>query len=64
MLYNFIEGILEGFIFMFKLLIMGALIWLSALPVVCILISGASGWWMLTYLLIFPIDYAAFFVMT
>lgn len=64
MIWKFIEGMLEGFAFMFKLIIMTILIWLSALPLVCILINGASGWWILTYLLIFPIDYAAYFVMT
>jgi hypothetical protein len=52
---NFLIGFLAGIFFLIKFICAVAMVWIAAMPVVSILVCGASGWWMLSYLLIVPI---------
>jgi hypothetical protein len=51
---NFLIGFLAGILILIKFIGFMALVWIAAMPVVAILVYGASGWWMLSYLLIIP----------
>ena len=55
MIDRFISGFIIGFEFLFKAFCAVAMVWIAAMPVVAILVYGASGWWMLSYLLIVPV---------
>lgn len=55
MLDNFLIGFLAGIFILIKLICAVAMVWIAAMPVVAILVYGASGWWMLSYLLIIPV---------
>ena len=52
---NFLIGFLAGIFLLIKFIGFMALVWIAAMPVVAILVYGASGWWMLSYLLIIPV---------
>ena len=52
---NFLIGFLAGIFLLIKFIGFMALVWIAAMPVVAILVYGASGWWMLSYLLIVPV---------
>ncbi len=52
---NFLIGFLAGIFILIKFICAVAMVWIAAMPVVAILVYGASGWWMLSYLLIIPI---------
>ena len=60
MLKRFFFGLLDGFEFLFKLILTMAMGTLGVLPIIIILIYNASVWWMLSYLLIIPIICGAF----
>lgn len=55
MIERFLYGFIVGFEFLFKAFCAIATVWIAAMPVVSILVYGASGWWMLSYILIVPI---------
>ena len=55
MIYNFLIGFLAGIFLLIKFIGFMALVLIAAMPVVAILVYGASGWWMLSYLLIVPV---------
>ena len=55
MFERFLLGFINGFEFLFKVFCAVAIVWIAVMPVVSILIYGASGWWMLSYILIVPI---------
>ena len=55
MIEKFLFGFISGFEFLFKALCAVAMVWIAAMPVVSILVYGASGWWMLSYILIIPV---------
>lgn len=55
MFERFFFGLLDGFEFLFKLIVTMAMGAVGTLPIVMILIYNASGWWMLSYLLIIPV---------
>ena len=55
MIERFLSGFIIGFEFLFKAFCAVAMVWIAAMPVVAILVYGASGWWMLSYLLIIPV---------
>ena len=55
MIDRFISGFISGFEFLFKAFCAVAMVWIAAMPVVSILAYGASGWWMLSYILIVPV---------
>ena len=55
MFERFLFGFVSGFEFLFKAFCAVTMVWIAALPVVSILVYGASGWWMLSYVLIIPI---------
>ena len=52
---DFLIGFLAGIFLLIKFIGFMALVWIAAMPVVAILVYGASGWWMLSYLLIIPV---------
>ena len=54
MLDNFLIGFLVGIFVLIKFICAVAVVLIAAMPVVAILVYGASGWWMLSYLLIVP----------
>ena len=54
MFERFFFGLLDGFDFLFKLIVTMTMGAVGALPIVMILIYNASGWWMLSYILIVP----------
>ena len=54
MLDNFLIGFLAGIFVLIKFICAVAMVLIAAMPVVAILVYGASGWWMLSYLLIVP----------
>lgn len=51
---NFLIGFLAGIFVLIKFICAVAMVLIAAMPVVAILVCGASGWWMLSYLLIVP----------
>ena len=51
---NFLIGFLAGIFVLIKFICAVAMVLIAAMPVVAILVYGASGWWMLSYLLIVP----------
>ena len=55
MLDNFLIGFLVGIFILIKFICVIAMACIAAMPVVAILICGASGWWMLFYILIVPV---------
>lgn len=55
MFEKFLYGFIIGFEFLFKVFCAVAMVWIAAMPVVSILVYGASGWWMLSYILIVPV---------
>ena len=55
MIDNFLIGFLAGIFLLIKFIGFMALVLIAAMPVVAILVYGASGWWMLSYLLIIPV---------
>ena len=55
MLDKFLIGFLAGIFVLIKFICAVAMVLIAAMPVVAILVYGASGWWMLSYLLIVPI---------
>jgi hypothetical protein len=55
MLDNFLIGFLAGIFVLIKFICAVAMVLIAAMPVVVILVYGASGWWMLSYLLIIPV---------
>ena len=55
MLDNFLIGFLAGIFVLIKFICAVAMVLIAAMPVVAILVYGASGWWMLSYLLIVPV---------
>lgn len=55
MIKRFFFGFIAGFEFLFKLIVTMAIGAVGALPIIMILIYNASGWWMLSYLLIIPV---------
>ena len=55
MLDNFLIGFLAGIFVLIKFICAVVMVLIAAMPVVAILVYGASGWWMLSYLLIVPI---------
>jgi hypothetical protein len=55
MFERFFFGLIDGFEFLFKLIVTMAMVVLGALPLTIIAIYNASLWWMLSYLLIFPV---------
>ena len=55
MFERFFFGFIDGFEFLFKLIITMAMGTLGFLPIIIILIYNASVWWMLSYLLIIPV---------
>ena len=55
MLKRFFFGLIDGFGFLFRLIVTMAMGTLGALPIIMILIYNASLWWMLSYLLIIPV---------
>lgn len=55
MFERFFFGLIDGFEFLFKLIVTMAMGTLGVLPIIIILIYNASVWWMLSYLLIIPI---------
>lgn len=55
MFERFLFGFISGFVFLFKAFCVVAMVWIAAMPVVSILVYGASGWWMLSYILIVPV---------
>ena len=52
---NFLIGFLAGIVLLIKFIGFIALVWIVAMSVVAILVCSASGWWMLSYLLIIPV---------
>ena len=54
MIDSFLIGFLAGIFLLIKFIGFMALVLIAAMPVVAILVYGASGWWMLSYLLIVP----------
>jgi hypothetical protein len=54
MLDNFLIGFLAGIFVLIKFICAVVMVLIAAMPVVAILVYGASGWWMLSYLLIVP----------
>lgn len=52
---NFLIGFLAGIFLLIRFIGFMALVWIAAMPVVAILVYSASGWWMLSYLLIIPV---------
>ena len=54
MFERFFFGLLDGFDFLFKLIVTMTMGAVGTLPIVMILIYNASGWWMLSYILIVP----------
>lgn len=57
---NFLIGFLAGIFVLIKIIGVMVMVWIAAMPVVAILIYGASGWWMLSYLLIIPLSCGIF----
>ena len=55
MIDNFLIGFLAGIFLLIKFIGFMALVLIAAMPVVAILVYGASGWLMLSYLLIVPV---------
>ena len=55
MFEKFLLGFISGFEFLFKAYCAVAMVLIAAMPVVAILVYCASGWWMLSYLLIVPV---------
>lgn len=55
MFERFFFGLLDGFEFLFELIVTMTMGAVGTLPIVMILIYNASGWWMLSYLLIIPV---------
>ena len=55
MFEDFLVGFLAGIFLLIKFIGVMALVWIAAMPVVAILVYCASGWWMLSYLLIVPV---------
>jgi hypothetical protein len=51
---NFLIGFLAGIFVLIKFICAVVMVLIAAMPVVAILVYGASGWWMLSYLLIVP----------
>jgi hypothetical protein len=60
MLERFLYNFLEGFVFLFKLLVVLAIAGISVLPFVFVMCCEASALWLITYLFIIPVDYAVF----
>jgi hypothetical protein len=54
MLDNFLIGFLAGIFVLIKFICAVVMVLIAAMPVVAILVYGANGWWMLSYLLIVP----------
>ena len=52
---NFLIGFLAGIFILIKFICAVAMVGIAAMPMVAILVYGASGWWMLSYLLIVPV---------
>ena len=55
MFEDFLVGFLAGIVLLIKFIGFMALVLIAAVPVVAILVYCASGWWMLSYLLIVPV---------
>ena len=58
MLERFLENMLEGALWMIGLIVVCAIVWFTALPLVSFLIGSANWWVVFWYLLILPFDYA------
>ena len=52
---NFLIGFVAGIFILIKFICAVAMGWIAAMHMVAILVYGASGWWMLSYLLIVPV---------
>ena len=55
MIKRFFFGLIIGFEFLFKVIVTMTMGAVCTLPIIMILIYNASGWWMLSYLLIIPV---------
>lgn len=55
MIKRFFFGLITGFEFLFKVIVTMTMGAVCTLPIIMILIYNASGWWMLSYLLIIPV---------
>lgn len=55
MIKRFFFGLIAGFEFLFKVIVTMTMGAVCTLPIIMILIYNASGWWMLSYLLIIPV---------
>ena len=55
MIKRFFFGLIAGFEFLFKVIVTMTMGAVCTLPIIMIFIYNASGWWMLSYLLIIPV---------